>query len=183
MPLVFGGKIYNAIERIMITKIILVLGYLSLIGIFLVSRETWVDIFTGFFKFGSFPEGDIDWTTLAASPPWRGGRFDQHDFSNYTREKGWGMGSLVGAIPSLVGGRKVTLSHVGKIFAMGEESGKRWKGWLRHIVRDQVAIWAVGCILGMALPSMMSREFIFGATVEGHAAAAMTADGIAGAGG
>jgi len=180
VPLIFGGKIYNAIERIMITKIVLVLGYLSLIGIFLVSRETWIDVFTGFFKFGSLPEGEIDWATLAAFAAVAGaGGLTNMNFSNYTREKGWGMGPLVGAIPSLIGGREVTLSHVGKIFPVGEESMKRWKGWIRHIVRDQVAIWAVGCMLGMALPSMMSREFIFGATVEGHAAAAMTANEIA----
>lgn len=138
------------------------------------------DVFTGFFKFGSLPEGEIDWATLAAFAAVAGaGGLTNMNFSNYTREKGWGMGPLVGAIPSLIGGREVTLSHVGKIFPVGEESMKRWKGWIRHIVRDQVAIWAVGCMLGMALPSMMSREFIFGATVEGHAAAAMTANEIA----
>ena len=180
VPLVFDGKIYNAIERVMVTKIVLVLGYLTFIGIFLVSRETWIDVFTGFLKFGSLPEGELDWATLAAFAAVAGaGGLTNMNFSNYTREKGWGMGPLVGAIPSLIGGRKVTLSHVGKIFPIGEESMKRWKGWIKHIVRDQVAIWAVGCVLGMALPSLMSREFIFGATVEGHAAAAMTANGIA----
>ncbi len=34
VPLIFGGKIYNAIERLMVTKIVLVLGYLSFIGLF-----------------------------------------------------------------------------------------------------------------------------------------------------
>ncbi len=66
IPLIFGGKIYNAIEKVMVTKIILVLGYLSVVGIFLVSKETWISIFSGFVKFGSIPEGDIDWATLAA---------------------------------------------------------------------------------------------------------------------
>ncbi|MYA79260.1 MAG: hypothetical protein F4X39_01845 [Acidobacteriia bacterium] len=43
-PLIFGGKIYNAIERMMVTKLVVVLGYLTFVGVMMVSRETWVDI-------------------------------------------------------------------------------------------------------------------------------------------
>ncbi|MBC8290186.1 MAG: hypothetical protein H8E37_07700, partial [Planctomycetes bacterium] len=39
-----------------------------------------------------------------------GGGLSNSTYSNYIRDKGWGMGSQVGAIPSAVGGRKVTLS-------------------------------------------------------------------------
>jgi len=37
---------------------------------------------------------------------------------------------------------------------------------MRHIRRDQ-AIWVLASILGMALPCMMSLEFIRNATVTG----------------
>ena len=180
VPLIFGGKIYNAIEKIMVTKLVVVLGYLTLIGVFMVSGRTWFDIFSGFLKFGSLPEGEIDWATLAAFAAIAGaGGLSNMNFSNYTREKGWGMGSLVGAIPSMVGGKTVRLSHVGKVFPLTVANLKRWKGWVLHITRDQAVIWAIGCVLGMALPSMLSLEFIPGAEVDGHAAAAMTARGIA----
>tara|TARA_B100001123_G_scaffold228401_1_gene257014 strand:+ start:141455 stop:143035 length:1581 start_codon:yes stop_codon:yes gene_type:complete len=180
VPLIFGGKIYNAIERVMLTKIVLVFSYLSFIGIFLVSKETWIDVFTGFFKFGVLPAGEVDWPTLAAFAAIAGaGGLSNMTFSNYTRDKGWGMGRRVGAIPSMIGGRTIALSHVGKIFHINPDTLVKWRGWVRHIVRDQTAIWAVGCILGMALPAILSREFIFGVTVEGHAAAAMTARGLA----
>ncbi len=180
VPLIFGGKVYNAIERVMLTKIILVLGYLTFVGVFLVSKETWIDIFSGFVKFGSLPEGELDWATLAAFAAVAGaGGLSNMNFSNYSRDKGWGMGSLVGAIPSMVGGRKVKLSHVGKVFPLTAENLSRWRGWVRHIVREQLWIWAAGCLLGMALPSLLSLEFIPGATVSGHAAAAMTAEGVA----
>ncbi len=49
---------------------------------------------------------------------------------------------------------------------------------MRHIRRDQ-AIWVLASILGMALPCMMSLEFIRNATVTGDRVAAMTAEGIA----
>ncbi len=180
IPLVFGGKIYNAIEKIMVTKIILVMGYLTLVGLFMVSWATWVDIFTGFVRFGSMPETEVDWGTLAAFAAIAGaGGLSNLQFSNYTREKGWGMGERVGAIPSIVGGRRITLAHVGKIFPATTQSVARWRGWTKHVLRDQTAVWMVGCILGMALPSLLSLEFIPGVEVEGHAAAALTARGIA----
>jgi len=180
VPLIFGGKIYNAVERVMVTKIVLVLGYLSVIGVFLVSKETWISIFSGFLKFGSMPEGEVDWATLAAFAAIAGaGGLSNMNFSNYSRDKGWGMGQKVGAIPSFIGGKKISLSHVGRVFEVSPESLKRWRGWMRHIFRDQTAVWAVGCVLGMALPSLLSLEFIPGAEVQGQDAAALTARGIA----
>ena len=180
LPLIFGGKVYNTVEKVMVTKIFVVLGYLGFVCLFLVSWDTWVTIFTGFLRFGSMPDQEIDWATLAAFAAIAGmGGISNTSFSNYARDKGWGMGPLVGAIPSMVGGKKVELSHVGKVFPLSDESLRRWKGWMRHLLRDQLGIWCGACLIGMALPSMLSLEYIAGAEVEGHAAAAMTAQGIA----
>ena len=180
LPLVFGGKVYNMVEKVMVAKIVLVLGYLGFVCLFLVSWDTWVAVFTGFLRIGSFPDKEIDWATLAAFAAIAGmGGITNTGFSNYARDKGWGMGPLVGAIPSMIGGKKVQLAHVGKVFPLTAEAMRRWKGWMRHILRDQICIWAVGCVIGMALPSMLSLEYIAGAEVQGHAAAGMTARGIA----
>jgi hypothetical protein len=99
-------------------------------------------------------------------------------FSNYARDKGWGMGYHVGAIPSAFGGLNIGLSHTGSVFRINRESIARWKGWMRHIWRDQT-IWLVASVIGMALPCMMSLEFIRNASVTGDRVAAMTAEGIA----
>ena len=180
LPLIFGGKVYNMVEKVMVVKIVLVLSYLGFVCIVLVSWETWAAVFTGFVRVGSFPEKEIDWATLAAFAAIAGiGGISNTGFSNYARDKGWGMGPLVGAIPSMIGGKKIELAHVGKVFPVNAGSLRRWKGWMRHLLRDQVCIWAVGCVMGMALPSMLSLEYIAGTEVQGHAAAAMTARGIA----
>ena len=180
VPLIFGGKVYNTVEKVLVTKIILVLGYLSFICLFYVSWDTWIAIFSGFLRVGSFPDEAIDWPTLAAFAAIAGiGGISNTNFSNYARDKGWGMGPLVGAIPSMVGGKAVKLAHVGRVFPLSEQSQRRWNGWMRHLLRDQFGIWFGGCIIGMALPSMLSLEYIAGAEVEGHAAAAMTARGLA----
>jgi hypothetical protein len=122
---------------------------------------------------------DIDWFMLAAFTAIAGaGGLSNTMFSNYTREKGWGMGARVGAIPSAVGGRKITLSHVGSVFLIDRDSLRRWHGWLRHVFRDQVFVWMLASFVGMALPCMVSLEFIRNATVASDRVAAMTAEGI-----
>jgi hypothetical protein len=49
---------------------------------------------------------------------------------------------------------------------------------MRHIFRDQVCVWMVASFVGMALPCMLSLQFIRNATVAGDRVAAMTAEGI-----
>ena len=77
----------------------------------------------------------------------------------------------------MIGGKEVKLSHVGRVFGVEEESLRRWRGWVRHIVRDQVAVWGVGCLLGMVLPAMLAVQFNAGSQAAGHAAAATMARG------
>jgi hypothetical protein len=182
VPLIFGGKIYDALERILVVKLFLVLGYLGFIALFWVSWDTWREIWSGLFRFGALPEGGVNWALLAgfAAIAGSGGLYNT-TLSGYVRDKGWGMGAAVGAIPSAIGGRTIKLSHTGKVFDESVETNKhRWLGWLRHVRRDQLFLWAPGCILGIVLPAMMSYEFIRGATnVSDHAAAAMTANAIA----
>ncbi len=181
VPLVFGGKIYTTLERVMVAKLTLILAYLTFVTVFFVSATTWKEIGVGLVQFGQLPAGDFNWATLAAFAAIAGaGGLTNMGFSNYARDKGWGMGAQTGAIPSAIGGRSIKLSHTGKIFDLGPESLARWRGWLRHIRRDQLLLWAPGCVLGVALPAMFSLEFIRGIrNVDGNAVAAITAQGIA----
>ena len=129
-------------------------------------------------KNGRLPE--LDWALIAVFVAIAGaGGMTNTMFSNYVREKGWGMGARVGAIPSAVGGRAIALSHVGKTFPASETNRLHWRGWQRHVRRDQLAIWMACSFVGMALPCMLSIEFIRNAPVSGIRVAAMTADGMA----
>ena len=181
IPLIFGGKIYNALEKVMVTKLFVVLSYLLFVTIFFTSPSTWWEVLSGFYKFGSLPDGDFNWATLAAFAAVAGaGGLTNSAFSNYARDKGWGMGAKAGAIPSAIGGRSIKLSHTGKVFETNPENMSRWRRWLGVIRRDQFLLWAPGCVIGMALPAVVSLEFIRGVkNVEGNAVAAMTANAIA----
>ena len=100
--------------------------------------------------------------------------------SNFTREQGWGMGRHVGAIPSIVGGHAIELSHVGMVFEVSKQSLQRWGRWVRHVEREQFWLWMPACFLGLALPSMLSVQFLpRGLDLKDkYQAAAMTADSV-----
>ncbi|MCI0624112.1 MAG: Nramp family divalent metal transporter [Acidobacteria bacterium] len=190
-PLIFGGKVYNALERVMALKVVLVLGYLLFIGFWLVSPNTWYKVFSGLLGTPAMQDGTFSFRGLSAlfdQPPdfallatfaaiAGAGGLSNANMSGYCRDKGWGMGSLVGAIPSVVGGSTVSLSHTGKVFRLSAQALKRWQGWIRVIRRDQWGIWVFGCILGVAIPSLVSLEFIgdLGRSVSGDELAAITA--------
>src|SRR5688572_26168174 len=207
VPLALGGKILNSLKFIMGFKIVVVLGFLTLVAIIFSNAGTWVEIISGFVKFGSVPVVGTD----PSAPPridnifvslWQGRGFPDIDLSmiavlgalaaisgcggltnttisGYTRDQGWGMGSKVGAIPSVVGGRKLKLSHVGKTFRMNPESEARFHRWFRFILRDQLVVWMPACFIGIALPSMLSVQFLpRGTQANDWVAAGMTADGL-----
>ena len=122
----------------------------------------------------------LDWALVAGFIAIAGaGGMSNTLFSNYCRDKGWGMGAKVGAIPSAFAGRRITLSHVGQVFRLNEESLVRWRGWLRHVTREPLAVWALCSVLGMALPCVVSLEFIRNAPVSDIRVSAMTAEGMA----
>ncbi|MDE2667773.1 MAG: Nramp family divalent metal transporter [Acidobacteriota bacterium] len=267
IPLIFGGKVYNSLKAVMSFKLVTVFGFLLIVALLYSSPSTWVDIGSGFFKFGTVPvmsgedrngngrldpgedwdgdghldvverrlepsvdsdgdgrpdtwergpqgqlvkhedlDGDgfldgpnvenvfvswfgkgvlptIDFTLIAfiaamAAIAGNGG-LSNTPISNFTRDQGWGMGHHVGAIPSMVGGQGITLSHVGSVFEVNRQSLPRWQRWYRHVVRDQCAIWIPACFIGLALPSMLSVEFLRrGTEADRWNAAALTAEGV-----
>lgn len=190
-PVVMGGKVYNILQWVMTAKIVMVLGFCFLLGITCVANEHWWSIGSGFLQFGNVPVADgnggerienlftylfahgelpmISTSSLIVIGAFAGyaggGGLANSTYSNFVRDKGWGMGSQVGAIPSAVGGRSVTLSHVGKVFPITSESLQRWRGWWKYIVTDQVFVWAPGCFVGMALPALLSLQFTPNSTI------------------
>ncbi|MCH2119217.1 MAG: Nramp family divalent metal transporter [Pirellulales bacterium] len=210
IPLLFGGKIYKSLKVVMTFKIIVVFGFLLFLALFYSTSETWVEIVTGFFKFGSVPvaapPGDeivrgsnvenifvslfnghglpeidlsmIVFITALAAIAGSGG-LSNSPISNYTRDQGWGMGHHVGAIPSVVGGHDISLSHVGCVFEPNTESMPRWRRWYKHVVRDQLAVWLPACFIGLALPSMLSIQFLKPSdSSDNWTMAVMTAEGV-----
>ena len=142
VPIFFGGKVFNTLQAIMTTKVFVVLGFCLFMGVFFVSLDNWWNVFSGFLRFGNVPVADGQggekvvnavghyfsegaWpivalgniAVLGAFAGYAGGGgLANATYGNFVRDKGWGMGSQVGAIPSAFGGHEITLSHLGKVF-------------------------------------------------------------------
>jgi hypothetical protein len=209
LPVLVGGKIYNTLQAVMMTKVVVVLSFCLVVGLLLVSREHWGSIFGGFLQLGNVPTS-VDGKETVVNLPlywWRegawpavaltniavvgafagyagGGGLGNSTYSNYVRDKGWGMGQQVGAIASAVGGRNIALSHVGKAFPLSAENLRRWRMWWKYILTDQVCVWGPGCFMGMALPALLSLQFAPASPIYGQserfewAQAVLTADGM-----
>jgi hypothetical protein len=139
------------------------------------------NVFVELFQRGRLP--DVDFTLIAmigalAAIAGNGG-LTNTPISNFTRDQGWGMGHQVGAIPSVVGGRGITLSHVGCVFEVNEQTLPKWRRWVRHIARDQLLVWMGACLIGISLPSILSVEFLKrGTDASAWNLAALTAGGV-----
>jgi Mn2+/Fe2+ NRAMP family transporter len=78
--------------------------------------------------------------------------------SGYYRDKGYGVGSLVGYIPAAIGGKKIPISPSGKMFKITRENLETWRKWVKLLKYDQWGIFFIGALLGMFLPSLAVRS-------------------------
>jgi hypothetical protein len=171
--LVFSGKrIERTMEILNWIMIAFILGSLVILCIIFGSGSSWAGAITGFVgydlragQFNFIPEG-ADWFLLSAFAAYSGaGGLINVTLSNWARDKGFGMGSVVGFIPSAVGGRTVKLAHSGSIFKVTPESLQGWKQWWRIIQADQWGVFFIGALLGMGLPAIMYTS-IFQSNLE-----------------
>ncbi len=146
-----GGTIERMLERASWAMIAFIFVFLLVVNVFFVPAANWARTAAGFVQFGYLPAG-ADMVLLATLAATAGsGGIGNLVISNWVRDKGFGMGGAVGAIPSAVGGRDVTLSHVGMVFPVTPSNLERWRLWWRYVNIDQVWLWGLGCFLGMFL--------------------------------
>lgn len=160
--LCFGGKIYNTLEVVLSGKVIFVLLYLAFCTVVFVPVRVWSEIVLGMVNPFNVPP-DIQWGLIGAVAGLAGiGGMGNILASNFVREKGWGMGAMVGAIGSAVGGQEIKLSHLGTMARPTEEARRHFDRWWSHVKLDQIGLWFGGSIIGMLLPCLMGAAFLKG---------------------
>jgi hypothetical protein len=174
-----GKRTERTLEVAMWLMVGFVGGYLLLIDLTTVSWGTWGRVATGFAAFGQIPEG-VDWALIAAFAAYSGmGGIDNAFLTNWMRDKGYGMGSTVGYIPSAFGDR-VSLSPQGNVFEVDDDSLKSWRNWWKFLNVDQWGVFGLGSVLGMALMILLTLEYVgAGSAIDGWAVANLQALGIA----
>ncbi len=176
----FGGTIERMLEYFAWTMLALVFGFLLIVNAaFIPLGHSWRTLL-GFFQFSGLPPA-ADWALLGALAATAGsGGMGNLTISNWVRDKGFGMGAKVGAIPSAIGGMEIRLSHVGKVFDVNDRSLARWREWMRYVYADQVWVWGLFCFLGMYLNVNLATYMVpRGTDLQGLAAGAYQAKYLA----
>ncbi|MCS6925882.1 MAG: Nramp family divalent metal transporter [Candidatus Binatia bacterium] len=189
--LLCGTRIERTLELLNWVLIVFILGGLTFLCVCFAPPERWLGAVTGFFGFDRssgtfrfFPPG-ADWFLLGAVAAYSGaGGVGNLTLSNWARDKGFGMGQVVGFIPAVVGGQQVFLAHVGSVFRVTPDNLVRWREWWRIVQVDQWGIFFTGAFLGMGLPAILYTSFIqHGQDIRGLAVAVELANAMAARGG
>ena len=174
-----GKKIERTVELAMRFMVVWVFLYLLAIDLTTVSGANWMRIFKGLGSFGNIPAGS-NWTLLAAFAAYSGmGGMANTFITNWMRDKGYGMGSTVGYIPTAFGpgGR---LSATGNVFQPTPQSLPAWRRWWAFFSADQWGVFAVGSILGMTLTTLMALQYVPPtAQLDGWSVVNIQAQGVA----
>jgi hypothetical protein len=146
-----GKSIERVLERASWLMVACIFTFLMAMNMFFVPAGMWVRTLQGFTIPNALPEGvDIVLLGLFAATAGSGG-LGNLTISNWFRDKGFGMGSYMGSIGSALRQPHAELATVGCVFPITAENLRRWQAWWRYAVADQMALWAMGCFLGMFL--------------------------------
>lgn len=189
--LLVSRHIERTLEVLNWILIIFIMGGLALLCLLFTAPLHWLEMIMGFSGFDlkansfNFLPSGADWFLIGAFAAYSGaGGVVNLMLSNWARDKGYGMGQVVGYIPAAIGGQTKTLAHAGSIFEISPESLTRWKGWWRIIRADQYGVFFVGTLLGMGLPAILYTTFIErGTDIRGLAIASELANAMARRGG
>jgi hypothetical protein len=165
--LVFSGKrIERTLEILNWIMISVILGALFIFCLIFAAPDRWLNALAALVgydlpaqHFSFFPQ-NLDWLLIGAFVGYSGaGGASNIMVSNWTRDKGYGMGQVVGFIPSATG-QKVKLAHSGSVFQVTRESFRHWLEWWRIVRYDQWGVFFIGGIIGMALPAILYTSVV-----------------------
>lgn len=146
-----GKSIERVLERASWLMVAFIFTFLIAVNLLFVPATAWSRTFAGFAIPHALPEGvDIVLLALFAATAGSGG-LGNLTISNWFRDKGFGMGRHMGSIGSALREHHGELAAVGCVFPTTPENLRRWQSWWRYAIADQMALWAVGCFLGMFL--------------------------------
>jgi hypothetical protein len=184
---VLGRRGQDALWRLDRLFLVATLAYLAALAVALVPWPTWVATGRGFvapLAGEAPPPGDLDWLLLAAFAAYSGaGGVVNASLTHWLRDKGFGMASVGRGAPVALGGHHLHLVSDGVQAEPTAENLVRWTQWWRYLGLHLGVLWVLGPLVAMALPVLVTREFVpRGANVLGAAAPVALAQGLVVAG-
>ncbi|HET7875164.1 MAG TPA: Nramp family divalent metal transporter, partial [Methylomirabilota bacterium] len=181
--LLLGEAVHRLVERAEWLIMAWMVLFLLAVGVFLVPSLVWKQIASGFVA--PLADGrwlpvdvrwrDVDWALVAAFAAYSGaGGTINATLTHWMRDKGFGMAGTVGVTPTVIGGQKVPLAREGAVFPPTAENLAKWKQWWRYVRADFWYLGIAGCLIGMALPAVLTLHFLTpGSEMGGPGAAAV----------
>ena len=150
-----GQKISRTLELIDMTLVTGILIIVTILAVIYVPGDLWTSVLVSSIMPGAPPKG-IDATTLGAVIGYTGfGTGMNFMLINYYRDHGYGMGHRVGYISGVVGGHKSDVLPSGVTFPDTEKNAALWRRWWGYLKIDQWAVFFVGAMIGMFIPSAL----------------------------
>jgi len=151
----FGRKISRTLEIVNWFMVVFILLSVVIIAILVVPAAVWGNSFASLVTPAAPPPGTsaTNLGALAGFTAFASGL--NFVLISYYRDKGYGMGSRIGFIAGLVGGKQEEIRASGVTFRDTPENAARWRRWFRYLLYDQWGIFFVGALFGMMLPTMI----------------------------
>ena len=155
-----GRSIERILEKLSWAMVTAIFVFLVVANCLFVPWEIWTRTALGFITPGALPK-KADWVLLGAFAATAGsGGLGNLAISNWTRDKGLGMGRWSGSIGSMLRGDGHSLAAIGTLLRPTATNLARWKTWWRYSLLDQTLLWAGGCVLGMYLNVNLAQAII-----------------------
>jgi hypothetical protein len=185
--LLVGRRVERTLEIMNWVMVLLIMLGFTVLAVLFVPGSTWLAGVMGYGGYDpaaggfAFTADGADWFLIGAFAAYSGaGGFGNLALSNWARDKGYGMGQLVGYIPAAIGGGRVHLAHSGFLFPTTNQAMARFRGWWRLVRADQYVVFLGGSVLGMLLPALLYVTFVPGGSdIRGLGVAAELAQAVA----
>lgn len=149
--LLSGKSIERMLEKLSWAMVIFIFGFLLVANILFVPATIWWTTAKGFLTPASLPQ-NMDFVLLGVFAATAGsGGLGNLAISNWSRDKGLGMGKWMGSIGGVLSEGHQEASAIGRVFRPTAVNLRRWTIWWRYTLADQTVLWAMGCVLGMYL--------------------------------
>jgi hypothetical protein len=154
----FGQRISRTLELVNWVIVGFILVTFVIVCVAVVPVDQWLDGLEGLFRPALPPEG-VSATLLGSIAGFAAMASGlNYIFMSYYRDKGYGMGSRAGFIPSLLSRERSEVRPVGTTFRDTPENASRWRRWYRFLVLDMWAVFFPGALIGMFLPGILVRH-------------------------
>jgi hypothetical protein len=142
----FGRKISRTLEIVNWFMVVFILLSVVIIAILVVPAAVWGNSFASLVTPAAPPPGTsaTNLGALAGFTAFASGL--NFVLISYYRDKGYGMGSRIGYIAGLVGGKQEQVRASGVTFRDTPENAARWRRWFRYLIYDQWGIFFVGAL-------------------------------------